>query len=207
MEIKKLVLGSVMTNCYIVIDDYGSAVVIDPADNAERIKREIDTNHAVLEKIILTHGHYDHFGALCDLRDMYENIKVYAHENSKEVLGDENVNLSVAIGGKKAVEQADVCLKDGDKIPFSDLEFEVLHTPGHTSDSMCLRLNNIIFSGDTVFKQSIGRSDFPTGDMDTEIKSIKSKLLPLDDDIILYPGHGESTTIGYERQRNPYLIF
>lgn len=206
MKLTRLVLGPVQTNCYILCDnESGTAAVIDPAFDAKTIKNSAEKNGCQIETIILTHGHYDHVGGLNELACLCPNAKVYAHVKSKEFLADTNLNLSREIAGIPETFSPDVFVADKDIIPFGNSEFEVLYTPGHTIDSISLKYDDAVFCGDTVFKFSVGRTDLPTGSMDTEIKSIKEKLIPLGDNIILYPGHGEYTTIGDERKYNPYL--
>lgn len=206
MKLNRLVLGPVQTNCYVLCDeDNGKAAVIDPAYNAEVIKSTADKSGCEIEKIILTHGHYDHTGGLKELMILCPGAKLYTHIKGKEILADTHLNLSYKVGRTPETFVPDVLVADKDKIPFGDSEFEVIYTPGHTADSMCLKFGDVIFCGDTVFRYSVGRTDLPTGSMDMEIKSIKNKLMPLDDNIILYPGHGEYSTIGDERKYNPYI--
>ena len=206
MKLIRLILGPVQTNCYVLCDEQsGKAAAIDPAYDAKSIKAAADNNKCEIEKIILTHGHYDHFGGLKELKALCPDAEVYAHLNSKRVLADVNINLSQAIGGVPETFVPDVLTADGETIPFGGSEFKVMYTPGHTDDSICLKYDNVIFCGDTLFRYSVGRTDFPTGSMKKELNSIKQKLMPLDDNIILYPGHGEYTTIGDERRNNLYI--
>lgn len=206
MKLSSLVLGPVQTNCYILCDEESrSALVIDPADNATAIADVAKQNNCEITTIILTHGHFDHTGGLSGLRKMFPDAKLYSHRNSTLVLGDSNISGTYNMGYNNQTFTTDILVDDNDIISFGDESLKVIHTPGHTSDSMCIRLGDIIFCGDTVFRLSIGRSDLPTGNMDQEISSIKEKLMCLDDDIILYPGHGQSTTIADERKHNPYL--
>lgn len=206
MIIKRLILGPVATNCYIFLDeDSKEAAVIDPSADHESILNVIKENGCKLKKIILTHGHYDHIGGLSGLLEAEPEAKVYAHEKSTEVLGEPRVNLSGELGRKEETFKADIAVKDGDVIPFGKDEFKVIYTPGHTIDGICLVIDGKVFCGDTIFRFSVGRTDFPTGDMSREIQSIKTKLMPLDDSVRLYPGHGEPTTVGDERRGNPYL--
>lgn len=207
MKLNRLVLGPVQTNCYILCDEEsGEAAVIDPAYNAEAIKSAADKDGCEIKKIILTHGHYDHTGGLNELMSLCPEAKLYAHLKGKEILADTFLNLSGKPGRTPETFTPDILVSDGDTIPFgSSNKFEVIYTPGHTFDSMCLKFGEVIFCGDTVFRFSVGRTDLPTGSMDMEIKSIKTKLMLLDDNIILYPGHGEYSTIGDERKYNPYI--
>lgn len=206
MKINRITLGPVQTNCYIIYDEIsGAAAVIDPAYNAPEIKSSADRLGADIEKIIITHSHCDHIGGLKELKALCPSAEVIAHINGKEIMNDPAANLSREIGGRAETFSADRYVAGGDIIILSGEELEVIYTPGHTKDSMSIKYKDIIFCGDTVFRYSIGRTDFPSGNMDTEIASIKDKLLVFDDNTILYPGHGEYTTVGDERRNNPYL--
>ncbi|MEG1441416.1 MAG: MBL fold metallo-hydrolase, partial [Oscillospiraceae bacterium] len=156
------------------------------------------------DKIVLTHGHFDHILALPVLLKTTK-APLYIHENGKIFLEESEYNLAFHLDVDWKPITADHYLKDGDVISLGDKSIKVIHTPGHTSDCICLLVDDILISGDTLFQGSVGRIDHPTGDLSMEVNSIKQKLMPLSDDIKVYPGHGNDTTIGSERRENPYL--
>lgn len=199
LVVKKMLLGPIMTNCYIVYDDVQKkAVIIDPADSADQIKIKITEYGVEPVAILLTHGHFDHIGAVDDIRKEY-SIKAYAYEEEKEVLsGDANIASMI---GKRISIEADEYFKDGQTFSIPGITFKVISTPGHTKGSCCYLVEDgkALFSGDTMFCQSYGRTDFPTGSQSALMRSITQKLLKLADDVKVYPGHNEDTTIGFER--------
>lgn len=205
MKIKRLPIGVYAANCYLFsCKDTGEGIVIDPGGEAELVAERLERDKIKAKAIVLTHSHGDHIGGVNQLRELLD-IPVWAHEDEEELLLDADKNLSsTMIIGATTVE-ADLLFRDGDSFEIGDCKLEIIHTPGHTKGGACLKIGDIIFTGDTIFRESIGRSDLPSGDSQTLIESIKSKLLSLDDDIKLYPGHGLSTTVGHERAFNQFL--
>ena len=205
MYFHKLTLGALGTNCYILADNATKmALVIDAPDRPDMILDFLTEKGYTLSGIVLTHGHYDHIQALADLKAK-TNAPILIHKNGVKFLNDSNYNLCHCAGLNWSPIEADKLLEDGDTISLGLTSLKVLHTPGHTSDGICLYTDNILISGDTLFCQSIGRTDFPTGNLKQLINSIKEKILPLPNDTTVYPGHGPATTIGEERKGNPYL--
>jgi len=206
MIIKTLPVGALGTNCYIVgCPETKEAVVIDPGDEAKKILRTAEANGLKIIAVINTHGHWDHVGANVELSQL-AGVPVMIHEDDANFLTDGRLNLASALGKKGSGMAADRLLKDGDKISVGTITLLVLHTPGHTPGGISLVTEDTVFVGDTLFSGSIGRTDLPGGDFDTLITSIKNKLMPLDDAVTAYPGHGPSTSIGKERRSNPFLV-
>lgn len=206
MYIRHLIVGPVDTNCYIVaLDDSDKCVVIDPGDEAESIIFEAEKSGKKITAVLLTHGHFDHISAVAELRKNC-NLTVYAYEGEKEMLSNPEYNLSGSFGNTIS-ETADVYFSDGEVINEAGLDFEVIYTPGHTSGSVCFYIKNerALFSGDTLFEMSVGRTDFPTGSSSKLKKSIKDRLFILPDDVVVYPGHGNSTDIGCEKMNNMFV--
>lgn len=205
MLFHNLTLGALGTNCYILADENTKqAIVVDVPDRADSITEFLYEKGYTLTAIVLTHGHYDHILALSQLKHNFR-VPVMIHQNGADFLKDDNLNLGIYMGKRFEPMEADKLLKDGDTVEFGDVKLEVMHTPGHTSDSICLYGEGVLISGDTLFCGSVGRSDLPTGNMDQEINSIKTRILPLPDETKVCPGHGALSTIGDERKGNPYL--
>lgn len=206
MKLHLLPLGNLVTNCYILADENtGDAIVVDAPDHADSILRFLKEQDYHLKELVLTHGHYDHILALHDLLSA-TGVPVAIHQNGKSFLQDSSYNLCHYAGIPWTPIIPDRYLKDGDTVMVGHIPLQVIHTPGHTSDSICLYGEDILISGDTLFQMSVGRTDLPTGSLPQEISSIKTKLLCLPDSTKVYPGHGPKTTIGNERKENPYLI-
>ena len=205
-KIDSRILGMVGTNCYLLCNmDIKECVLIDPADSQDEISRMIDESGCSLKGILLTHGHFDHIMAADAVRDKYD-VKVYASCDEKNTLEQPHINLGEAYGLKLSVK-ADVWHKDGEILKLAGFDIEALHTPGHTEGGSCyyIREIGVLFSGDTLFCGSVGRTDFPGGSMSEIVRSIKEKVMVLPDDTKVYPGHGEGTSVGYERVNNPFL--
>ncbi len=206
MEIIKLEPLSICdTNSYIVAAETGNCVLIDAPAEPKFMLSEIEKRGLTLKKILLTHGHFDHIGAVADLAEM-TGCEVFIHENDfdKLAFGDGMLSEHFRVRGCRTYSKA-VTFVDGDIIKLDELEFEVLHTPGHTSGSVCFIIEKVMFSGDTLFKRSVGRTDMPDGDYDTLMKSMRT-IWNLRGDLRVLPGHMGETTLDEERSYNHYLI-
>lgn len=207
MKVGKVLLPAAAENCYIAInEDTNESIIIDPGSAFERIKSAVESTGTEPVAILLTHGHFDHAGEAASTAKEY-GIKVYTHEATAEELKNPSINLSGDMFGESKSYSADVFLKDDEEIDLAGLHIKCLFTPGHTPGGCCFYFPNedIVFTGDTLFSGSVGRTDFPGGSMSQLVGSIKSKLMTLSDDTICYPGHNEPTTIGTERIYNPFL--
>ena len=205
--IESVVVGSVGTNCYIVHKkDSEHCFVVDPGDSGDKIANYIRDQKMILDHILLTHGHFDHIMAADDVREKY-GVNVYASCDEKNTLEQPHINLGESYGMNLSVK-ADVWHNDGDVLKLAGFDIEALHTPGHTEGGTCYYIKDIgvLFSGDTLFCGSVGRTDFPGGSMSAIVRSIKDKIMVLPDDTKVYPGHGEGTSVGYERVNNPFLV-
>ncbi len=206
LQIEKMVLGQVSTNCYLAVNTQTKeAILVDPAADARRIEKKIKEMAVKPVAILLTHGHFDHIGAAQELGTLYD-IMIYAHEEEQEVMQDSMLNLSANFGEPFRAEP-DMLLSGGQELVLAGMKIRVLHTPGHTKGGVCYYLpeEGVLFSGDTLFYCSIGRTDFPTGSMSKLVRSAKEKLLVLPEETKVCPGHGEETTIRYEKKYNPFL--
>lgn len=204
MNIIRIPVSSYVTNCYIVSDSSKEAIIIDPGFSAVKILEIIEEEGLDLKYIVLTHGHGDHIGAVEEIREKLE-VPVIAHRLEKDLLLDPAINLSNIMEMGPISLEVDILVEDGDLLEFGNLKAKYLHTPGHTRGCMCIDFGELVFTGDTIFKASIGRTDFPGGSHEDIINSIKNKILVLDDKTVLLSGHGEQTEVGYEKLYNPFI--
>lgn len=206
LRVEQYVVGAVMTNCYFAVnEDTGELLVIDPGDSAKQLIEKIKEQNLKPVAVLLTHGHFDHAMAAEEIAGEF-GIPIYAHEQEKETLENPSINLCGMIGAREAYH-ADRFVKDKEILDLAGFSIQVLHTPGHTKGGCCyyIEKEQAVFAGDTLFHESVGRSDFPGGSASVLIRSIEDKLMPLPGQVKVYPGHNDVTTIGWERQYNPFL--
>ncbi len=212
VKIGRMALGMYQTNCYFLYrEGQREVIVIDAPDRGADICGTLEKNGFHVAGILLTHGHFDHIWGAEELRDAAgrqagEPVRIYACEDERELLKDTRMNVSRQMGRPCQVE-ADVYVKDGDEITAAGITCRVIATPGHTAGGCCYYVEEAgyLLCGDTLFLESVGRTDFPTGSMGTLVRSVREKLFVLPDETKVYPGHGDSTTIGHEKRYNPFL--
>ena len=209
MKIDSFILGAYQTNCYVLRESETAkdCLIVDTGLEAGELVDFLSEHKLNAVAVVLTHGHADHITGIGALRAKFPNLKVYIHKLDSKMLTKPMSNLSILTGRFFKTEPADFSIEDGATIEQAGIKLKVLHTPGHTPGGICLYSEEhaIIFVGDTLFADSVGRTDFPGGSMTKLIKGIKEKLCVLPDDTIVYPGHGPATTIGREKTNNPYL--
>ncbi len=217
LKIGRMVIGVCQTNCYFLYrDGEQDAIVVDPADKGANIYSALQKNGFRVAAILLTHGHFDHIWGLDALRDAanaaaeadgLEPVKVYASEAERDLLKSADLNVSER-AGRACTTYADIYLKDGQELTIAGMTCRAIATPGHTAGGMCYYFEEagLLVAGDTLFAESVGRTDFPTGSMGTLVRSIREKLFVLPDETKVYPGHGESTTIGHEKKYNAFCV-
>lgn len=206
LRIETYVVGPVQTNCYFAVnEDTDEVIVIDPGASARQLAAKVKEEGLKPAAILLTHGHFDHATGAGELSELL-GVKVYAFEKEKETLENPQLNLS-GWQGSSLIYHADCFLKDEQELDLAGFHIRVLFTPGHTVGGCCYYFpyQNVVFSGDTLFQTSVGRTDFPRGSMSDLVNGIRTKLMPLPDETAVYTGHGDMTTIGTERKYNPYL--
>jgi hydroxyacylglutathione hydrolase len=206
MIFEALTVGLISTNCYIVGSEITKkCMVVDPGGSANNILSKIQENKLIISLIVVTHSHFDHLGAVKAIKNA-TNAKFAVGAAGEKINPSAYVKMvSLMAGGSITVPEPDMFLADGDSIDIEDLHFKVLYTPGHSPDEICLYGQGILFSGDTLFNSSIGRTDFPGCSFEQLEDSIRSKLYTLPDNTVVYPGHGPETTIGNEKRGNPFV--
>lgn len=197
-------VGMLQANCYIIGDENSKeGIIVDPGGDAVKILNECEKNELKIKYIVLTHGHGDHIGAVQDIK-LATNSRIIMNSRDEFLTKGANKKIFPIFRNLKDFD-IDEYINNGDIISADGIDIEVIETPGHTPGGVCFKIGNILLSGDTLFQGSVGRCDLEFGSYETLIKSIKEKLLILPDDTIVYPGHGDKTTIGYEKKYNPYI--
>ncbi|MEK6682275.1 MAG: MBL fold metallo-hydrolase [Nitrospirota bacterium] len=204
MFLKTLIVGDLAVNCYIIADENKEAAVIDPGDNSGDILQIIKENNLHLRYIINTHTHFDHIGAIAEIKKA-TGAEFLIHEGEMHVLKTLPSQRFIFGVDIDPPPPPDRFLNDNDKIQLGGIILKILYTPGHSPGGICIHADGMVFTGDTLFAGSIGRTDLPGGDYNTLITAIKEKLLPLGDNTIVLPGHGPKSTIKDERKYNPFL--
>lgn len=208
MKVEKFATGILGTNTYLVInEETKQAVVVDPAALPKRLKEYIAENELKMEAVLLTHAHFDHIMGVHLFEEEYGVSDIYVHENDAPMMEDPSLNLS-NVYTRGYTYSKYTCIRDKQILKHAGYEFQVIHTPGHTSGGVSYYVaeGNVLFSGDTLFQMSVGRTDFETSSMSDMIHSIKEKLFALPDDTYVCPGHMGETKIGYEKKHNPYVV-
>lgn len=218
MRIVGFPAGMFQTNCYIVSDDAGDCVIVDPGqDSEELVRRQVTEAGLRPRAVLLTHGHLDHIWNAQQVADHYR-VPAYIHPDDREMLSEPakalSLDLAAMLKGHTFVEPGEVVeVFDGDRLSFGTMTFDVDHVPGHSVGSVSFRTTveteegprEVVIGGDVLFQDGVGRSDLPGGDHEVLLQSIAKKFLVLDDETVVLPGHGPSTTIGRERRANPFL--
>ena len=200
-----LIVSELQINCYLLgCSVTREAAIIDPGGDSELIIDKVAERQAIVKMILLTHGHFDHIGALDKIRREYGS-PVLIHSADANALTNPMINLSALTGNSIVSSQAEQLLEDGDRIQVGNLTLEVLYTPGHTRGGVCFKYDGLLFCGDTLFNSGIGRTDLPGGNMTQLEQSIRLRLFALPDNTLVLPGHGESTSIGLEKKVNPFV--
>lgn len=207
MTLKKFLAGPIGTNCYLLVNDTTKeAIIVDPASCPEKMKQCIADEQIKPQAILLTHAHYDHIMGIDDVIRTYGEMPVYVHEADKVMLEDPQKNLSMSQGIPYQYWRSET-VKDGQILSLIGEEIQVIHTPGHTPGGACyyIAAEEVLISGDTLFQESVGRTDFPGGSSSQLVRSIREKLFTLPENAHVFPGHMGSTTIWREKQHNPFV--
>ncbi|MCI8284066.1 MAG: MBL fold metallo-hydrolase [Firmicutes bacterium] len=205
MDLKLFYTGPMQVNTYLCVDESSKkGFIVDPGGASKPLENYIDSNEYNIEYIILTHGHGDHVCGVLHYKELYD-APIVGHKDDNFLFNDANENLSLQFVGKRIEFTPDIYVDEGDTLKVGNMELKIFHTPGHTPGGISILVDNILFSGDTLFADSIGRTDFKGGSFSVLKQAVHSKLFVLPDDTFVLPGHMGTTTIGHEKQYNPFL--
>jgi Zn-dependent hydrolases, including glyoxylases len=206
MNIENMPSGFLMVNTYLVTDeDTNKGFIVDPGGYDIKMVKKIRESNVDLEYIILTHGHSDHIGGVEEYQNEFPDVKVVASKYETEMLEDPELNQSKMWTGVPVAVKADITVDEGDTLDVGGIKLRFTMTPGHTKGGMCIITDGVVFSGDTLFCASVGRTDFAGGSFDDLAKSVHEKLFVLPDETKVLPGHMGPTTIGFEKEHNPFV--
>ncbi len=207
MRITNLPSGALQANTYLAVDEKtNEGFIVDPGGYNKVLTKEVRDNDVNIKYIILTHGHSDHICGVNEHKAEFPDAKIVAYKDEEAMLENPNLNQSPGFGVPYSTK-ADILVSDGDELKVGDVTLKFIHTPGHTEGGMCIYVEEAkaLFSGDTLFRQSIGRTDFPGGSYKEIMDSIRKKLFLLPDDTNVFPGHMGTTSIGFEKENNPFV--
>lgn len=205
MKIYRFLTSPYQANTYLAFDDTKKGFIVDPGGYSAQLTQAARQEDVEVEYILLTHGHSDHICGVEEFKKDFPNAKIVAYEAEREMLMDPEQNVSAEIAGRPMTVEADLYVKDRETLTIGETEFTFIHTPGHTKGGMCIYTPGYVFSGDTLFRASIGRTDFYGGSFPEIMKSIKERLFVLPDSTFVLPGHMGETTIAYEKEHNPFV--